>query len=124
MGTLIRNFIFGTFTNTVALYVATLVVTGFVFQGDLIALAITGAILTVINLLVKPILRLLFGPLILLTLGLFSIVINALTLIILDFFSTPLTIQGYAPLLYGTLIIAAVNLLLSFLGHRGNTKEQ
>ncbi len=116
MRKLLGEFIFHIFSNTIALFAAVNFVAGFTFQGDFTAMLIAAAILTVINLLVKPILKLFFGPLILLTFGLFSIVINAITLAILDFFSTPLTIQGYVPLLYGTLIVTAVNLTLALAG--------
>ncbi len=116
MRKLLGEIIFHVFSNTIALYAAASLVAGFTFSGDFIAMLTAAAILTAINLLVKPILKLFFGPLILLTFGLFSIVINALTLGILDFFSSPLTIQGYIPLLYGTLIVTAVNLAIALSG--------
>jgi putative membrane protein len=108
--------VFHVLSNAVALLVAAYFVAGFVMDGSVTAILITAAILTAINTFVKPILKLFLGPLILLTFGLFSIVINGIALFILDIFSDPLTIQGYIPLLYGTLIVTVVNMVLALAG--------
>ncbi len=111
---LIGGFILHTFANLVALYAATQLVPGFIFTGDFLALLEAAAILALLNAILRPLLRLLFGPLILLTLGLFTIIVNAVMLYLLDILIQPLTIQGYAPLLYATLIIGGVNLIVGF----------
>lgn len=120
---LIGRFIFHIFSNAIALLVAAYFVPGFTFRGDFVAILITATILTLINIFIKPLFSFFFGPIIILTLGLFSIVINAATLYILDIFSAPLTIQGYLPLLYGTLIVTAVNMILEFISRRFRTEE-
>lgn len=114
----IGKFIFHTFANAIALLAAAYLVAGFLFQGDFIAMLITAATLTLINIFIKPLLSFFMGPLIILTLGLFYLVINAITLYILDIFSAPLTIQGYLPLLYGTIIVTIVNMILEVVGRR------
>ncbi len=108
--------VFYVLSNAVALLVAAYFVTGFVMSGNVTAILVTAVILTAINTFVKPVLKLFLGPLILLTFGLFSIVINGIALFILDIFSDPLTIQGYIPLLYGTLIVTVVNMVLALAG--------
>lgn len=113
---LIGKFIFHIFSNAIALLVAAYFVAGFTFRGTFLAMLATATILTLINIFIKPLLTFFMGPLIILTLGLFSLVVNAITLYILDIFSAPLTIQGYLPLLYGTLIVTAVNMVLEMLG--------
>lgn len=113
---LIAKIAFHVLSNAAALLTAAYFVSGFVLQGDIASILVTAAILTAINTFVKPILKLFLGPLILLTFGLFSVVINGITLIILDIFSDPLTIQGNLPLLYGTLIVTAVNMVLALAG--------
>ncbi len=119
---LIGRFIFHIFSNAIALLVAAYFVPGFTFRGDFLAILVTATILTLINIFIKPLFSFFFGPIIILTLGLFSIVINAATLYILDIFSAPLTIQGYLPLLYGTLIVTAVNMVLEFISKRFQTE--
>lgn len=70
-----------TFIGTAAsLGVAVWLIDGFDFTGEWWQFLIAAAILGIANVIVRPILRLLSLPLILLTLGLFLIVVNALVL--------------------------------------------
>jgi putative membrane protein len=113
---LIGRFIFHVLSNALAILAAAYFVTNFKFDGDFLQLLATALILTLINTFVRPLLKLFLGPFILLTFGLLIIVINAATLYILDLWSTPLTIVGYEALLFGTLIVSAVNILMNFAG--------
>jgi len=119
----ITKSIFRILSNALALIAAAYFVPGFILSGDILNIMIVGVVLTLINLVIKPFLKLFFGPFILLSLGLFLVVINALTLIILDFFSPNLTIQGYLPLLYGTIIVSVVNMILSLVGKTFSKNE-
>lgn len=112
----LAKLVFQLLSNTLALYLAAQFITGFSFTGNLWGLIIAAAVLSLINIFVRPVLKLLFGPLIILTFGLFIIVVNALTLKILDFFIAPLTIEGYSALLYSSLLIGIVNFLFSASG--------
>lgn len=69
-------------------------------------------VFTVISLVIKPLLRLFLGPLIILTLGLFNLVITGGILFVVDKYSENLTITGLPALVYGTLIITIVNLII------------
>lgn len=110
----IGGLIFRVFSNAVALLAAAYFVQGFIFSGNFVDLLVAAAIFTVANTLLQPILKLLLGPLILLTFGLFIIIINAVILYVLDIFTEPLIIEGYLPLLLATLIIGIVNILINF----------
>lgn len=69
------------FLGTAAsLWVAVWIVDGFEFDGEWWQFLIAAAIVGLANMIVKPILRLLSLPLVLLTLGLFLIIVNALIL--------------------------------------------
>lgn len=107
----IGKIIFHTIANAIAFLVAAHFVTGFTLTGDIITLVVTALILTTLNTFLRPLLKLFFGPFLFITLGLFSIVINALILHFLDIWSTALTIEGILPLVWGTLIITAVNIV-------------
>lgn len=98
----------------VALYLAATYIPEFSVSDGIAAYLTAAAILTVINLIVKPILKVVLSPVIALTLGLFMIVINALVLYLLDLLSTAVTINGYLPLLLAALLVGAVNLILGF----------
>jgi putative membrane protein len=68
--------------NAAALYVSVLVLDGIEFDGTVPALLVIALVMGVVNAVVRPILTVLTFPAILLTLGLFLIVINAIALAI------------------------------------------
>lgn len=72
-----------------------------------------GLILGLLNFFVKPILDVITLPLRILTLGLFTFVINMALVFALDIIFGELSIGLYLPLIYTTLIIWGLNLLLS-----------
>ncbi|MST04457.1 MAG: hypothetical protein EXS49_02750 [Candidatus Pacebacteria bacterium] len=89
----------------------------FVITGGIIELAkITGA-LTLINLILKPIIKFLLSPIIILTFGLATVLINLGILIMLDFMFQSLTITGIYGLIYSTIVIGLVNFLINFSAH-------
>lgn len=112
----IAKLIFQIFSNTVGIFAAAQLIRGFSFTGGFQELLIAAAILGLINIFLRPLLKLLFGPFIILTLGLFSIVINAGLLLLLDFFTPALTIGGYLPLLFASLLIGLINFLVTASG--------
>ncbi len=66
------------------------------------------AIFAAVNLLVKPVLKLLSFPLLLLTLGLFLIVINAAMFGLTALLTDRLAVDGIAPAVIGSLVISVV----------------
>jgi putative membrane protein len=95
--------------NGVALLIAAYLVPGIHYRGSLLYLLIAGLVLGLINLIVKPIVSTLSCPLILLTLGLFYLVINGLMLYLADFVLEGLQIDGFVPAILGGLVIAIFN---------------
>lgn len=89
MNTLIRLLI----TAGVA-YLLPYVLTGIHFDGFTTAV-IFAIVLGLLNLIVTPILKLLGLPLTIITLGLFSLVINALVILIADYFIDGMNIDGF-----------------------------
>lgn len=75
---------------------------------------IVGACLTLINMFIKPIIKILTLPINILTLGLFSLVINGLIFwylgsgIIKGFF-----VDGFAPAFWGALVISILNWIIT-----------
>lgn len=111
----LSKIIFHFLINAVALIAASYFVPGFYITRDPENLLILTAIFTIISIFLKPILNLIFSPFIFLTLGLFSLVINAIILKLLDIWSSNITISSIQALIYSTIIITAVNLLLNFI---------
>ncbi len=75
-------------------------------------LVVIGGILGIINFFIKPILDLITIPLKLLTLGLFSILLNIAIIWFLDILFLELTITGLMPLFFTTVIVWATSLFL------------
>lgn len=101
--------------NGVALLIAARLVPGIHYEGSLLYLLIAGLVLGLINLIVKPIVSFFSFPLILLTLGLFYVVINGLMLYLADVFLAGLRIDGCMPAILGGLVIALFNWVLKAL---------
>lgn len=100
--------------NALAIYVASYLLDGFDFTGNLTTLLITGLILGIANFFLKPILKFFLTPLIILSLGLFTIIINMGILALIDYTVPELVINSLSALFLGTIIISAVNIFISF----------
>ena len=76
-------------------------------------LIVAGLVLAIINIFLKPILVILSLPVILLSLGLFMIIINGLTILIVSQIYTPLHITTFWSAVFAGIIIGVVNFLVS-----------
>jgi putative membrane protein len=68
-----------------------------------------GLVLLAVNIILKPILLLITLPLSLLTLGLFSFIVNAWTIMIADHFVTDISMGGFLNSLLAAFIIVIFN---------------
>ncbi|MBI4992346.1 MAG: phage holin family protein [Candidatus Harrisonbacteria bacterium] len=110
----ISRIIFSFFSNLIALVVAGNFIPGFELTDNFVNLLITAGVFMLINIYIRPLIKMILSPLVILTLGLFTLVINAGMLYLLDILSENVTITGIEPLIYGTLLMTGVNLLLHF----------
>jgi putative membrane protein len=105
--------------NAIALYVAVKVVAGIDFQGSWTSLLWLALIIGLLNALLRPILKLLTFPLIILTLGLFTLIINTIVLMLTSsigqMFNLGLTVQGFWPAFLGSIVISIVSVVLSLI---------
>ena len=105
--------------NGVALYVAAELVRGIDVKGGWLALAVMALIFGLVNALIRPILKLLTCPLIILTLGLFTLVINALMLQLAAWlgrqFDLGFYVRNFWSALLGALVISVVSFVLTML---------
>lgn len=103
--------------NAVALWVAVEIVPGLSYDGDLITLLLVALIFGLVNALVRPILTVLSCPLIILTLGLFVLVINGLMLALTGWlsrqFDLGFAVESFWAALLGALVISIVSALLN-----------
>ena len=80
--------------NMAAIWVTSLVLSGLSFTGNVGSLILVGVIFGLVNALIRPIVRLLTLPLTIVTLGLFTLVINAIMLMITVLLSDSLDLTG------------------------------
>lgn len=103
--------------NAVALYVAATVIPGIVLTGDWVSLALIALVFGVVNALLGPILKFLSCPLIMLTLGLFTVVINAGLLLLTSSLSQSLNlgfhVADFWSAVLGSLLISVVSFVLN-----------
>jgi len=105
--------------NAVALFMAVLIVPGIQFNGAWTGILWLALIFGLLNALVRPLLKFLTCPLILLTLGLFTILINTamlmLTSSIGQSFGIGFTVDGFWQALLGSLVISFVSVVMGFI---------
>jgi putative membrane protein len=105
--------------NAIALYVAVQFVSGIDFQGSWTGLLWLALIIGLLNALVRPLLKLLAFPLIILTLGLFTIVINTIVLMLTSAIGQALnlglSVDGFWSALLGSIVISLVSVVLSLI---------
>ena len=110
-----RNLFARLLLNTVALWFLTLLYPGVYFPAGagLLDYLVAGAVWGLANALVRPVLLFLTLPLNLLTLGLFTLVVNGLVLFLVAAV-TPLEVAGFGAALVGALVLSLVSLVLSW----------
>ncbi|HEY9338466.1 phage holin family protein [Kribbella sp. NPDC050459] len=117
-----KNLIIRLLANAIALGVATWLVSGITLEGAttgrrVLTLLIVAAIFGVVNAIVKPVVKLLSLPLLILTLGLLTFVINAVMLWLTSWITGKLDVQfhvdGFWSALFGALIISVVGMLIN-----------
>ena len=103
--------------NAAALWAATRLVPGISFSGDWRLLFVVALVFGVLNVSVRPVLMLLTLPLFILTLGLFTFVLNALMLWLTGAISDALDlgfhVDGFGAAFLGALVVTVVSFMLS-----------
>ncbi len=108
--------------NAAALAVATFLLSGIsltatTLEGKILTFLIVGAVFGILNAIIKPIFQLVTIPLVLLTLGLFLIVINACMLLLTSWlaglFNLGWNVDGFWTALFGSIIVSIVSFLLN-----------
>jgi putative membrane protein len=104
--------------NAAALWAATRLVPGISFDGDWRLLFVVALVFGVLNVSVRPVLMLLTLPFLIVTLGLFTFVLNALMLWLTSAISDALGlgfhVEGFGAAFLGALVVSVVSFLLSF----------
>ena len=101
--------------NAVGLVAAARFVDGIALTDSIGGILIVALIFGVVNALIRPILTVLSIPFILITMGLFTLVINAVMLSITSGLSGNLAVDGFGSAFWGAIVISIVSWLLGAL---------
>lgn len=96
--------------NAVAILVAAYLIPGVVVD-NLVALIVLVIVLALINVFIKPIVTLLTLPINIVTLGLFSLVINALLVMLAGAIVPGFTVDGFWAAFFFAIVLSLVNAL-------------
>ncbi len=97
----------------IAIGVTAHIMPGLHIEGGLFNLAIIAIIFALVNAIIRPIVSFLTCPLIIFTLGLFILVINTLMLQITAWLSPALSVDGFWPAFWASLVISIVSGVLN-----------
>jgi putative membrane protein len=118
----VKRFLQGWLINTLAVLAAVLVVKGIQYEKPL-DLVLASLLLGVLNAILRPVLLLLTLPLLVLSLGLFTLVINALLLYWVGNLLRPhFVVDTFWDAFWGALVISVVSLVLNVLTGTGRAQ--
>jgi putative membrane protein len=113
--------------NGAALWVATQVVPGVSYEGGWLPFLAVALIFGIINATLRPLMKVLTCPLILLTLGLFALIVNGLMLWLTSTVATSLglgfRVTGFWPAFWGALVVSIISTLLSLSVRAGESER-
>src|SRR5882724_3722499 len=116
----LKEFIFRWANNTIGVVVATYLLQGIKYRAAL-DLVVAALFLGILNAFVRPLLMLVSLPLLVLTLGLFTLVINALLLYFVGWLLKPrFVVADSHAAFWGALVITLASLILNKLTGTGN----
>jgi len=124
----LRSVVLKWLITSLAIFAAIYLVPGIHFTGPGWQLGIIAAIFSMVNLLLRPILMLITCPMIILTLGLFSVAINALMLILTAnvavYLGIEYSIDSFTTAFIGALVISFTSLILNMLAGEGSVRVE
>lgn len=111
------RFVMRIVVTAIALWAATRLVSGITFHGNWLGLAGVALVFGVLNSIVRPVLGFLTFPLLIITLGLFTFVLNAVMLLLTSAlastFGLDFHVDGFWAAFWGAIVIGIVSFLLS-----------
>ncbi|NOX63790.1 MAG: phage holin family protein [Chloroflexi bacterium] len=105
--------------NAVALWLTSWLLPGITLSQDVLQILIVAAIYGLVNTFIRPIVKLLTLPINIVTLGLFTLVINAFMLLLTTIFTDALTVEGgliggFVNAFIAAIVISVISTVLSW----------
>lgn len=108
-----RNFVIRLFANALALWGAAEIFQGVRLSGGFADVLWVALVFGLVNAFLKPLLLFFSLPLLFLSLGLFTLVINAALLLLTDQLTEKFAVEGFATAFLAALFISVVSMFLS-----------
>ena len=122
----LRRYILQWLITSLAIFAAFSLVPGITFSGNGYEIGIIAMIYSVINLLIRPVLTLITCPMIILTLGMFTVIINGVLLLITadlaKYFGIDFQIETFFTALIGAVVISLTTFVLNLLSGESSVK--
>lgn len=109
----LSRFLLRWFVNSLGLWIAQRLFETVSFDESLGTVLMAGLVLSIINAVIKPILVIFTLPAVLLSLGLFMIVINGAVVWLASYFYGPLEVTSFAGAVLAGLVIGLINYALT-----------
>ena len=107
-----KNFLIRLLVNALALAVAAWLFDGIEMSGDFLDVLLVALVFGLLNAILKPILLILSIPLLIVTLGLFALVVNAVLLLITSRLLESFEVSGFWTAVFGSVVISVVTMVL------------
>ena len=107
-----KNFLIRLFVHALALTAAAGLIDGIEMSGGFWDVLLVALVFGVVNAFLKPILLVFSFPLLVLTLGLFALVVNALLLMLTARILDDFAVSGFGAAVLGSIVISLVTMLL------------
>lgn len=102
--------------TAIAIGIAAYIIPG--IEVTLLGAVVLAVVLGIINVFLKPIINLLTLPINVLTLGIFSLIVNALLIMLAGMIVPGFTVDGFWPAFFFGIVVALVSALLGGLARR------
>ncbi|NNF12749.1 MAG: phage holin family protein [Gemmatimonadetes bacterium] len=106
------NFVIRLFVNALALAVAAWLIDGIQMTGGFWDILVVALVFGILNAILKPVLLFLSLPFLIVTLGLFALVINAVMLLITANLLDDFAVSGFWTAVLGSIVISLVTMVL------------
>ncbi|MEK7198253.1 MAG: phage holin family protein [Patescibacteria group bacterium] len=110
---MIISFLLHIIANATAILVSAWLIPNVFYQYEFFSLIKIAAMFAVANSLIKPILKIVFSPLILVTLGTFTLIINIFLIWLVTYFASELYIVGLSAYFLVMIIVSFFNFIVS-----------
>ena len=107
-----KNFLIRLLVNALALAAAAWLFDGIEMSGNFLDVILVAFVFGLLNAILKPILLVLSIPLLIVTLGFFALVVNALMLMIMSRLLESFEVSGFWTALFGSIVISIATIVL------------